>query len=416
MPSRLTSLAAVLAALAVVASPAPLPASQGASAPQAASEPKAGASRTPPAPAPPAVSFTEARQRATAARDRGDVAEALRWYRESVRQKPDWDEGWWYLGALAYERQDSVQAARAFGRFVALKPDSGPGWALRGLSEFDRKQYDAALRYLARGLSLGTVGNAEIRDTVYYHMAVLRLRAGQFPLAVEPLSALARVKSETPQLVLACGLFVLKMALLPADVPAAQLDMVQAAGRAGYSAMGLKPDAQSRFDELLARYPATPNLHYAYGGFLLQLGQDHADAALAAFRRELEIDPKSVYAQLEIAFELLKRGEHAAAKPYAEAAVRLAPGLFAAHHALGRVLVETGDVPRGVAELEEATRLAPDSPDMHAALARAYVTAGRRADAEKERDIYRKLQVDREKNRLPGFAREDTVPAEVKKP
>jgi tetratricopeptide (TPR) repeat protein len=364
----------------------------------------------------PAVSLAEAQKRAAAARDRGDVPEAMRWYREAVRQKPDWDEGWWYLGALAYERRDSAQAARAFTRFVALKPDAGPGWAMRGLSEFDRKQYDAALRHLARGLSLGTVGNAEIRDAVYYHMAVLRMRAGQFPLAVEPLSALARVKSETPPLVLACGLFLLKMAMLPDDVAASQLEMVQAAGRAGYSALGLKPDAQARFDELLARYPTTPNLHYAYGGYLLQLGQDHADAALEAFRKELEIEPKSVYAQLEIAFELLKRGEHAAAKPYAEAAVRLAPGLFAAHHALGRVLVETGDVPRGVAELEEATRLAPDSPDMHAALARAYVTAGRRADAEKERDVYRKLQVQREKNRLPGFAREDTVPGEGRRP
>ena len=362
------------------------------------------------------MSLEEAQRRAAAARDAGNAAEAIRWYREAVRQKPDWDEGWWHLGALSYERRDSAQAARAFARFVALKPDSGPAWAMRGLSEFEQKQYDAALRHLAHGLSLGSVGNAEIRDVVYYYMAVLRMRAGQFPLAAEPLSALARVKSETPQLLAACGLFVLKMAMLPDDVPAAQRETVQAAGRAGYAALGLKPDARARFDELLTRYPTTPNLHYAYGGYLLQLGQDNADAALEAFRKEIEIDPKAVYPRLEIAFELLKQGEHASALPYAEQATRLAPGLFAAHHALGRALVEIGQVPRGIAELEEAVRLAPDSPDMRAALARAYVTAGRREDAEKERDVYRRLQLQREKNRLPGFAREDTVPAEGTKP
>jgi predicted Zn-dependent protease len=204
--------------------------------------------------------------------------------------------------------------------------------------------------------------------------------------------------------------------MLPEEVPAAKRELVQAAGRAGFAALALKPDGRALFEELLSRYPTTPNLHYAYGGYLLQQGQDNADAALEAFRKEIEIDPRAVYPRLEIAFELLKRGEHAAALPHAEEATRLAPGLFAGHHALGRALIEVGQVPRGIAELEEAVRLAPDSPDMRAALARAYVTAGRRADAEKERDVYRRLQLEREKNRLPGFAREDTLPAEGRKP
>ncbi len=364
----------------------------------------------------PAVSFEEAAARAAGARDRGDPVDAIRWYRVGVRLRPGWEEGWWYLGALSYERRESAQATRAFARFVALKPDSGPAWALRGLSEFDRHDYDASLRYLARGLSLGSVGKAEIRDVVYYHMALLRMRAGQFPLAAEPLSALARVKSETPSLVTACGLFLLQMAVLPDEVPAEKQELVQMAGRAAFSALGLKPEARPRFEELLARYPDTPNLHYGYGAYLLQQGEEHAEPALDAFRKELEIDPKSIFARLEIAFELLKRGEHAQALPYAEQAARLAPGLFAAHHALGRALVETGQVPRGVSELEQAVRLAPDSPEMRAALARAYVTAGRRTDAEKERDAYRRLQVERERNRLPGFVREDTIPEEAKKP
>jgi tetratricopeptide (TPR) repeat protein len=368
------------------------------------------------APTAPVVSFEEASRRAAAARAGGDLKDAIRWYREGVRLRPTWDEGWWYLGALSYERKDSAQAARAFARFVALKPDSGPAWALRGLSEFDRRDYDASMRHLARGLSLGSVGNAEIRDAVYYHMALLRIRAGQFPLAVDPLSALARVKSETPELVVACGLFLLQMPALPTDVPPAKRELVQAAGHAAFAALGLKATARPLFEDLLARYPDTPSLHYGYGAYLLQQGEEHAEPALVAFRKELEVDPKSVLARLEISFELLKRGEHAQALPYAEEAVKLSPSLFAAHNALGRALLETGQVPRGVSELEEAVRLAPDSPEMRATLARAYVMAGRRADAEKEREAYKRLQVGRETNRLPGFAREDTIKGEGKKP
>jgi tetratricopeptide (TPR) repeat protein len=358
---------------------------------------------------PPAVSFEDAAARAATAREGGDVTGAMRWYREAVRQRPSWDEGWWYLGALSYEHGDSAQAARAFARFVGLKPESGPGWALRGLAEFGRKNYAASMRHLAHGLTLGTVGNAEIRDVVYLHMAQLRIRAGQYELAVEPLSALARVKQETDTLIATCGVFLLRRPLLPEEVPEAERPLVQAAGRAAFAALGLKPDAPQRFEELLVRYPKTPNLHYGYGGYLLGLGQEHVAAALAEFRKEIEVDPKAVYARLEIAFELFKEGEHAQALPYAEQAAQLAPGLFAARAALGRALLETGDVPRGVGELEEAVRLAPESPDMRALLARAYFMAGRREDAEKQRDVYKRLQVDRETRRLPGFAREDTI-------
>jgi tetratricopeptide (TPR) repeat protein len=357
----------------------------------------------------PAAGFTEAASRAAAARDSGATEEAIRWYRRATAARPGWDEGWWYIGALSYELKRPVEAATAFGRFVSLKPESGPGWALRGLSEFDAKRYDAAMRHLARGLSLGTVGNAEIRDAVYYTMAVLRMRASQFELATEPLSALARVKEPTPALLGACGVFVLRLPMLPADVPAEKRDLLDAAGRAAFAALGLKPDAAKLFDEALARFPTVPNLHYAYGAYLLSQGEQHADAALTQLRLEIEGNPGSVYAPLELAFELLKRGQHQDALGYAQSAVRLAPQLFAGHHALGRALLETGDVPGAVRELEEAVRLAPESPEMRAALARAYVMAGRRQDAERERAVYQKLQVEREKKRLPGFAREDTI-------
>ena len=102
----------------------------------------------------PAGTFTEAVEKAAAARD-GRPEEALRWYREAVRLRPAWDEGWWWIGALSYERGDHEESARAFGRFVELKPDAGPGWALLGLSEFERGRYDAALAHLTRGSRSG---------------------------------------------------------------------------------------------------------------------------------------------------------------------------------------------------------------------------------------------------------------------
>ena len=354
-----------------------------------------------------AVGFDEAARRAAAAREAGSADEAIRWYRRGVAVRPAWDEGWWHIGALSYERRRSAEAADAFRRFVTLKPDSGPGWAMRGLAEFDAARYDAAQQHLAKALRLDSAGNLEIRNSVYHHFALLHLRAGRFELAVEPLTTLALTQPESPSLVAACGLLLLREPYLPSGIPAEKRDVVEAAGRAAYAAMGRKPEARALFEDAIRRYPTTAGLHYGYGGWLRQQGADQAQAAIEQFEKEIGVDPKAVYPRLEIAFELMKLGEHAAAIPYAEGAVRLAPALFASHFALGRALVGAGEMGRGIAAFEEAVSLAPDVPETRAALARAYVQAGRRADAEKEHLAFQKLQAKGDGRHLPAFARED---------
>jgi tetratricopeptide (TPR) repeat protein len=353
------------------------------------------------------VGFDEAARRAGAARDGGNVAEAIRWYRRATAARPGWDEGWWYLGALSYESGQPGEAAEAFARFVELKPDAGVGWAMRGLAEFDATAYEAARQHLAKGLRLGSVGNLEIRNSVYRTLALLEIREGRFELAVEPLTNLARTQPESPSLVAACGLLVLREAYLPSEVPAAKRDVVEAAGRAAYSAMGLKPEARERFEEALRRFPRTPGLHYAYGAYLRQQGADQSRTAIEQFEKEIGVDARAVYPRLEIAFELMKQGEHAAALPYARDAARLAPALFVPHFALGRALVGAGQLESGIAAFEKAAGLAPEVPEVRAALARAYVQAGRAADAEKQKLAFQKLQAERAGGRLPSFARED---------
>lgn len=364
---------------------------------------------------PPERAFTEAVEKAAAARE-GRPEEALRFYREAVRLRPSWDEGWWWLGALSYERGDATEAAGAFARFVELKPDAGPGWALLGLSEFERKNYDAALKHLTRGLSLGTVGNAEVRDAVYYHVALLRIRAAQFELAVEPLSVLARARPDSPRLVTACGLLLLRLPFLPADVPAEKKELVREAGDASCAALALEDRAGSLFEELLRRHPKTPNLHYGYGAYLLRKDETDAAAAIAQFEKEIEVDPGAVYARLEIVYELLRDGQHARAVPYAQQAVERAPGLFATHNALGRALFETGEVEKGIAELELAVRLAPESRHARATLAGAYARAGRATEAEREREALRRLQAEQGPASRSSLARERGLPREEERP
>jgi tetratricopeptide (TPR) repeat protein len=360
------------------------------------------------------VGFDEAARRAAAARDAGQVGEAIRWYRNATALRPGWDEGWWYLGALSYERRHPKEAIDAFARFVGLEPDSGAGWAMRGLAEFDAGRYEAAGQHLAKGLRLGSVGNLEIRNSVYQTLALLQIRDGRFELAAEPLTALARTLPESPSLVAACGLLLLREAYLPSEIPAGEREVVEVAGRAAYSAMGGKPEARDRFEDALRQFPRRPGLHYGYGAYLREQGADQSRAAIEQFEEEIEVDPKAVYPRLEIAFELMKQGEHAAAVPYARDAARLAPALFVPHFALGRALVGTGQLEAGIAAFEKAVSLAPDVPEARAALARAYAQVGRTADAGRQKLAFQKLQAEREGPRLPSFAREDAGSKEAK--
>jgi tetratricopeptide (TPR) repeat protein len=397
-PASLLLLAAVLAG----------PAGPQATAPKKAPSPAAVAK----APAEPAMPFEEVAKRAANARQAEAAEEAAEWYRRGVRMRPAWEEGWWYLGSLAYGLDRHAEARDAFTRFLALKPDSGPAWALRGLAEFRLKQYDQALRHLSKGMALGSVGNAEIRRVVYYHFVFLRLRAGQFELAVEPLRLLARTEPESAVLLDACGLLVLRDARLPADIPPEKAELVRAAGAAAYSGFTSRLDEmRERFDALLARYPDVPNLHYAYGVFMMDVDQEKA---IAAHKRETEIQPDAVMPRLELAFAYERIGAFAEALPWAEQAAKLAPGVFAARYAVGRALVETGQVSRGVAELEAAVRLAPESSEVRFGLAKAYTAAGRTADAAREQETFLKLQAGKKEpaNQLPGFARDLTTSSE----
>ena len=334
--------------------------------------------------------FDKAAKLAEEARTAGRLDEAIASYTEALRVRPKWPDGWWYLGAIFYEKDQYSQARDAFKNLVALEPKRGPAWGMLGLCLFQTREYEPAVISLQRGRSLGFDGNQELESVVRYHAALLYIRFAQFEIGYEILREFLRVSNFGPKIAEAFGLVLLRMPYLPNEAPADKREEILLAGQAGISMAARRLDqARTAFDSLLERYPNDPNVHYSYGVF--QLAQD-ADIALKEFQRVLELDPQHQPAMVQMAFEYLKRDQYNDALPLAERAVQLEPKMYPARNVLGRVLLELGQVDRAVKELEEGVRLAPSSPEMHFALARAYARAGRKQDADRERQIFRTLQ------------------------
>jgi tetratricopeptide (TPR) repeat protein len=336
-----------------------------------------------------ATSFDQLSKKATEARDANRTEDAIALYRQALKAKPSWSEGWWYLGTLLYDLERYAEARDAFQKLAGLKPDGGPTWALIGLCEFRLREYQQALLHLMRARVLGVGGNEQIAFVANYHAALLLTRFEQFEGGFEILSSLARQHPANPAIVEAFGINMLRLPFLPPELPPERREIVLRMGRAAdHFISNRAEDSRREFEDLIKDYPRTPNVHYAYGVFLLR---DAPDAALQEFRRELELSPKHVPSMLQIAFEYLKRNEHAGGLPFAEQAAQLDPNSFPARNALGRILLESGQTERAIKELETGVKLAPDSPEMHFALARAYSRAGRKNEAAKERAEFIRL-------------------------
>jgi tetratricopeptide (TPR) repeat protein len=324
------------------------------------------------------------------ARQADQLREALDHYATALKIRPNWKEGWWNTGAIFYEQDRYTEARDAFRNLVSLDANNGPGWGMLGLCEFQTREYDRAIISLLRGRSLGLANNPELQSVVRYHAALLYIHFEQFEIAFDVLSEFLRVGNDSPKVVQAFGLAILRMPYLDTGIPPDQRELISIAGQAAMGMAARRPEvAQTAFDQLMTRYPNAPNVHYAHGVFLLN--QD-SDAALKEFKRELEISPQHYPSMVQMAFEYLKRDDYNTALPLAEKSVQLAPKMFPARNVLGRILLQLGQIDRAIKELEEGARLAPTSPEMHYALGRAYRRAGREEDAKRETALFEKLQ------------------------
>jgi tetratricopeptide (TPR) repeat protein len=339
------------------------------------------------------ASFDELARRASDALETRP-AEAAALYEQALAMRPGWAEGWMYRGAALFELGRFREARDALRKCAALAPGKGTTLAFVGMAEYELGDYAQALADILKGESIGLADRPAFVAQVRYRGALIYLRSGNFPQALEQLRPLARNGIQTPEAVEALGLSVLNLRYLPTTLPRERRSLVELAGRAAWAYLAERPEESGPlFEQLASQFPDEPGVHYMKGVFLI----DHDPAAAEQeFRKELRIAPSHVLARVQLAQLLSKDGDADAAVQLAGEAVKLDPADALCHVTLGRALLDAGRTAEAIAALEQGEKLAPQVARTHFYLAQAYRRAGRDADARKESAVWDRLHAQQE--------------------
>jgi tetratricopeptide (TPR) repeat protein len=332
-----------------------------------------------------------------------DPAGATKLYRQALGIRPNWAEGWLYLGGALYQSSRFAEAADALRKGVALAPGNGTGWAFLGLTEAALDNGEQALADIRKGEELGIGGSPEFEVAVRVTAARLLALTSAFDEALNQLQPLATKKQASPALIETMGLCALTESRSPANLTPQRRAVVNLAGQAAWSLVLQKPEeAEAGYKQLLEQYPNEPGVHYAHGLFLMETD---LVAALAEFEKEAEIDPANWPARIVMAGLQIRQGSPDKALQTLRDTQKLMPAKYRwlCHAEMGRANMNAGNLDAAVKDLQTAVWLMPGNAQIHFLLAQTYRLAGRTADAQRESAEFAKWKAVQDPFGVPGL-------------
>ena len=338
-----------------------------------------------------APEFAQVSASAEAARDAGQLDQATSLYRKALALQPRWKEGWWSLGTILYDQNSYPAAARAFRRLVSYDPNNGTAHLMLALCQYQLGLDDSAIKNIQAARKLGIKKDEQLEHVLQYHEGMLLLRKGRYEDAIEALQLLVKQGVHSDDLDAALGMGALL--IRPKDAPAEGSEGHQVLLRAGqaeaYGLLKKRDEGKKTYADLVQEFPAFPNIHYAYGRFLLAF--DELDDGIAQFQQEIKNDPAHIRARMRIAAADY-RINSTAGIPYAQEVVKLQPSYPFGHYLLGLLYLDSGDIHRSIPQLETAVHMVPREAQFQFALGSAYAKAGRKEEAAHARAAFLRLQ------------------------
>ena len=352
----------------------------------------------------PAETFDDLARRAEGTVD-SRPAEAASLYKQALALRPDWTEGWFYLGASLYQLDRYAEATDAFRKVVAQAPAHGTAWAFLGLCETELDNADQALADIRKGEELGLGGNPEFEIAVRVRAAKLLVEISAFDEAVLELQPLARLNADSPAVLDTMGMCALAIPGKLSDIATERRAVVSLAGKAAWALASQRPaEATEAYKNLVARYPDAAGVRYAHALYLIETD---AASALTELRKEADNNPSHWPSLMLIATLKLRQGITEDSMLTIRRAMKIVPPNFRwlCHAELGRANLTVDNLDGAITELKTAARLKPASAQIRFLLAQAYRRAGRAEDARTETAEFQRLKLQQDPFALPALSR-----------
>jgi tetratricopeptide (TPR) repeat protein len=336
-----------------------------------------------------------------------ELEKALAHLERAIALAPQSAQARYNLGVALWYSGSRDRALSELRQAVALDPAAGDSHAFLGTALREMGDLAAARASLQRAIALLPPTAA-----VYIDLGITYLRAGDLDKALGQLEA---------------GLNLPPPALPTPDWPSATASLRQALAGAkdradAHNVLGLLLGRESadsaavaaEFREAIRLRPDFAEAHNNLGLVLLQKGEDQP--AIAAFREAVRLAPDYADARANLGAALtptdideailhlekavalaptLVKARFNLAAAYAASpkhgrpreieqlrkAIDLAPSFARAHLALGKALLQEGQVTEAVSELEQAVRLEPERGESQYQLGLALARAGRKEEA-----------------------------------
>jgi tetratricopeptide (TPR) repeat protein len=350
----------------------------------------------------PPDNFDDLARRAEALLD-SRPAEAASLYKQALDLRPDWAEGWLYMGATLYQQDRYAECTDAFRKGIALMPQQGTAWAFLGLCESMLDDPDQALADIHKGEQLGLGDNLQFEVGVRTKAAQILVKSSSFDEALFEMQVLSKKNVDSPLVIDTMGLCALSLPQKLSELSPERRAVVSLAGKAAWAGVRQRPaEAIATYSELLERYPKESGVHYAHGGYLMETD---LTAALAEFQTEIANTPRHWPSYLMFASLQMWQGEPDKAKETLRQALKIAPPKYhwVCHAEMGRANLDLDNVDGAINELETALRLSASYPQVHYLLSQAYRRAGRLEEAKKESEQFKKMKVQQDPLSVPSL-------------
>ncbi len=278
----------------------------------------------------------------------GQNDEAIRWYKEALRRKPDFRPAIKQLAAALMGKGEYARAAEVLRQAVAAPPADDALFSDLGNAYLRQGMLSQAQQALRRALEV----NPEQPEA----QNLLGLVAVQKD---DPVEAQARFR----------------------DALRSQPDFAEAHNNLGNVLAGARdyPQAEYHFQRAVAIDPKSAEAHHSYA-LVLAMTQSY-EQAIAQLREAIQLNPNDAQMHDDLGDILLvQRQADDAAMEYRQA-IRLKPQLADPHCGLGNLLGAQEKFDEAKSELRVCVQLAPDNYEAHLGLGMILMREGKKAEA-----------------------------------